>query len=382
MKKAIYAFSGDPITYGHIDIIERAASNFDKLIVAIGSNPDKHYMFSLSKRTELAKNALKLIKNVEVVSFEGLLVDYAYENNLPVIIRGVRNSADFDYERMLHQVGDSQKLGIDTLVLFSDPSLSHVSSSVVKAVVKEQGFIHEYVPPEVKQLLEAEVNKQFIVGITGAIGCGKSYVSDLIVSMGDPGYCHNIDLDAIGHHILEDLTEPRYRNIRKNLIKEFGPDIAVKNGRINRKALGQKVFGNPLHLATLNNLMLTPILVRLKRELYGKKGLVLLNGALIAEAGMLKLCNNKVVLVTCDKDTQRNRLIDRGLSTAQISHRITSQYSAEEKKVQITRSIDKDGYGTLWEIDNSGPGAAETQKSPLKEALHSFLKETRWLRAI
>ena len=88
MRKAIYAFSGDPITYGHVDIIKRTADCFDEVLVGIGSNPDKKYMFTLEERTELAKKALRKVNNAYVRSFQGLLVDYAYEQNVSTIVKG------------------------------------------------------------------------------------------------------------------------------------------------------------------------------------------------------------------------------------------------------------------------------------------------------
>lgn len=124
MKRAIYAFSGDPITYGHINIIKRAANFFDEVVAGIGVNPSKSYMFTLEERTEMAQNALEGLRNVKVTSFEGLLVDYAYEQAIPVIIKGVRNAADFDYERALKEIGDSQRAGIETHILFAKPELA------------------------------------------------------------------------------------------------------------------------------------------------------------------------------------------------------------------------------------------------------------------
>src|SRR6476659_3693204 len=123
MRKAIYAFSGDPITFGHLDIIERAAKVFDELVVAIGVNPAKKYLFTLEERTALAKKATCHIPNIKVVYFKGLLVDYAYENNIQTIIRGLRNSEDFNFELMFHQVGESQKVNIDTFFIPSRQEL-------------------------------------------------------------------------------------------------------------------------------------------------------------------------------------------------------------------------------------------------------------------
>jgi pantetheine-phosphate adenylyltransferase/dephospho-CoA kinase len=355
MNKAIYAFSGDPITFGHIDIIKRASDCFDEVIVGIGSNPDKKYMFSLEERTEMARRSLKKIPNVKVQAINGLLVDYAYEQNISTIVKGVRDITDFGYENILHQVGESQKLGIDTFILFAKPELAHVSSGVVKAIQKEHGLIHDYVTLYVKQSLELTISRQFIIGVTGEIGVGKSYVSDLIVStankMGIP--CHNIDLDRIGHQILEELKEPRYQQIRNDLINKFGKTIGLPNGMINRKALGQIVFTNSKKLQDLNQIMLKPILVRLKREFVDKKGIIILNGALLAEAGMLHLCNNNIILLSCQKNIQQERLKNRGLNKSQLLRRVKSQYSFEQKKKIIDGQIAAEMNGKLWTVDSS-----------------------------
>jgi pantetheine-phosphate adenylyltransferase len=122
--KALYAFSGDPITYGHIDIIKRASKIFDEVIVEIGENPDKKYMFDIDTRLTLTKKVLETISNVTVIKFSGLLVDYAYEYKIPVIIRGIRNSADYDYENNLFQAGKSLGLGIETFTMFASPEYS------------------------------------------------------------------------------------------------------------------------------------------------------------------------------------------------------------------------------------------------------------------
>ena len=96
MTRALYALSGDPITHGHLDIITRAAKAFDQLIVAIGVNRLKNYLFTLEEREEMARRSLVNLKNVKVMSFTGLLVDFAYENNVDVIVKGVRTNQDFE----------------------------------------------------------------------------------------------------------------------------------------------------------------------------------------------------------------------------------------------------------------------------------------------
>ncbi len=352
----MYAFSGDPITYGHIDIIERTSKVFDNLIVGIGVNPEKKYMFDLEERTEMAKRSLAKFKNVDVISFRGLLVDYAYENGVGVIVKGVRNAADFDYENILHQVGESQNLGIDTHILFANPNLAHISSSVVKAIQKDQGSIQKYVPLYVKQCLEERISKQHIIGVTGEIGSGKSYVSEKFVELGNKKglKVHNIELDNIGHQILGELKQPAYNDVRKKIANMFGQQVRKSDGTINRKELGEVVFKNFYELDKLNKIMEKPLLVRLRRELYGKKGLMLLNAALIAEVDMSYLCNNNAVLVYADKKVQESRLRLRGLNSNQIQRRLKSQFDLQGKRDKLEESIKKDNHGEIWVVDNSG----------------------------
>ncbi len=363
MAKAIYAFSGDPIHYGHIDIIKRAGRIFDEVIVGIGENPDKKYMFGLEERMKMAEKSLEGVHNARVTSFKGLLVDYAYEQNIPAIIKAIRNNSDTEYEKMLHQAGESQKLNIDTFLLFARPELSHISSSAVKAVQKEHGMIHEYVPLHVKQALESCMSGQYIIGITGEIGAGKSYISQKFLKIGKAREIkvHNIEIDQIGHQILEELREPIYQKTRKEIIRRFGKAVELGNGYINRKALGEIVFNNPEKLKELNRIMEKPIEVRLKRELYGKKGIILLNAALIAESEMAYLCNNNVVLVTADKKSQQRRLRERGLNQKQIERRLKSQYNSKEKREKLEKIIKKDNHGKIWVMNNSD-GLNESKK--------------------
>ncbi|MCK5629216.1 MAG: pantetheine-phosphate adenylyltransferase [Nanoarchaeota archaeon] len=374
MKKAIYAFSGDPITYGHIDVIQRVSRVFDDMIVGIGINPDKKYMFNLEERTEMAKKALVNIPNTRVSPFHGLLVDYAYESGVDVIVKGVRNSADFDYENMLHQVGESQKLGLDTHILFAKPELAHISSSVVKAIQKEQGLIHDYVPLHVKQALEERMSSQYILGVTGEPAAEKSYICQRLTELGKAANLevHNIELDHIGHQILKGLKEPKYAEVRSDIISSFGRDISKEDGSIDRKALGNIVFNDPQALTKLNEIMYTPLLVRLRRELYGKKGLILLNAALIAESDMSYLCNNNVLLIHADNDTQQERLLTRGLSEEQINRRLASQYNFKEKQANLLARIKKDNHGNIWTFDNSNNSEPEELENILDQVLDYF----------
>ena len=374
MTKAIYAFSGDPITFGHIDIIKRAAQVFDQLVVAIGVNPDKNYLFSLEERTKLAQEALAGMPAVEVTSFTGLLVDFAYEINADVIIKGVRNPTDFEYETNLFRMGDSQELGIDSFILIAKPELAHVSSSAVKQIQAEQGFIEDYVPLNVKQALEAKINNQYIIAVTGEIGSGKSYVSEQFAALGkEQGIeVHNIELDSLTHQIYQDLPQPKYKQIRNTIADTFGSQVQNPDGSINRKKLGEIVFNDYQQLQQLNQILHKPHLVRIKRELYGKQGLIILTAALIVEANMASLANNHVCLVTADKETQKQRLKQRKLTEDQIQRRLNSQYTFQEKKKKLSDSIQQAGFGQIWQVDNSGQGNREAIKNTFNDILSRF----------
>lgn len=352
MSKAIYAFSGDPITYGHIDIVERAAKVFSEVMVAIGIAPEKTYTFSLVEREKMAKISLAHLKNVKVTSFEGLLVDFAYEQNVPVVVRGVRNAADFNYEEMLHQVGKTQKLGIDTHILFADPNLSYISSSAVKAIYKNNyGDIHEMVPLSVKQRIEKKLSNQFFIGVTGEIASGKSTFCDMLTK--EYNNFHNIDLDIIAHDILSDRPEPAYVMVRGRIRDVFGIGVVNDDLTINRKTLGDIVFRDKSRLTILNEMLQTPILLRYRREIAGKTGIILVNGALLTEANLLYLCNNNVVLTEVDPPEQHKRLMARGLSDKQADVRLGCQYDATGKAKAIEKAIESYSHGHLLRFDTT-----------------------------
>ncbi len=365
MKSAIYAFSGDPITYGHLDIIERAAKIFDRLVVAIGVNPAKSYLFSLEERTQMAKKSLLFLKNVEVMSFTGMLVDFAYENNIDVIVKGVRSSKDFEYEMSLHSLGESQQLGIDTFILFAKPSLAHISSSAVKDIQREQGLIQDYVPAYVKQCVEAKISGQYLVGLTGEIGSGKSYVGEKMLELARKKglEAYNIELDHLSWQIQEDLQEEKYALVRKQITDLFGAEVAKADGSINRKVLGEIVFADQEKLKKLNEIMATPILVRLRRELKDKKGLIFLNAALLVEASMSQLVNYNMLLLSVSEKVQQERLLGRGLNQEQIQRRLQSQYNFLNKKKHLEDDIAKYGQGKLWILENDSAKEQDIQKT-------------------
>jgi pantetheine-phosphate adenylyltransferase/dephospho-CoA kinase len=361
MTKVLIPGSFDLIHNGHLDIIKRTAELFDgDLIVGMGKNLDKKTTFSVNERMEIIRKSLsaypELSSRVNVVSFDGLAVDYAYEHMINAIAKGIRDDKDFDYERMLYDIGESQKLGIETILFFSKKEFSNISSSSIKALQKEQGLVHDSIPLYVKQCLEARLSGQHIMNLTGSIGVGKSRVSSKLEEIGKqhgiPVY--HIELDHIPHHMYDGTyKEPIYAETRKKIIETFGKDLEMPDETINRKKLGEIVFNDPQKLEKLNEIVNKPMMVKLRREMYGKKGLILVNAALTAELNMAYLSNNNVVLVTTDRQSQERRLKERNFTEEQVKRRLDSQYTTERKKEMINRAISEQKQGRLWEIDNS-----------------------------
>ena len=149
MRVAIYPGSFDPVTNGHLDIITRGSKVFDKLIVGVLVNIDKVGLFSIEERVELIKRVTKHLDNVEVVSFNGLLVDLAKRNNARVILKGLRAVSDFEYEFQMALMNSQLDSDVETLFMTTSAANSFLSSSSVKQVAKFGGKINGLVPDEI-----------------------------------------------------------------------------------------------------------------------------------------------------------------------------------------------------------------------------------------
>jgi pantetheine-phosphate adenylyltransferase len=354
MKAAIYSGSFDPVTNGHLDIIKRAASMYDKLHVVVGSNPAKKYLLSLWVRVNLIRQLTKDLPNVVVVGLGNkLLVDYAYENNLKFIIKGVRNNQDFDYERNMHEVNVTQQRGIETQILISRPELSHISSSAVKELSKHHGIVHQYAPMIVKETLEFAHN-QIIIGLTGTIASGKSTLMKDI-KMNFFSNVFHVDLDVLAHELLMTDTTPLAQSLRDEVRARFKLKYFMPQDPIDRKELGDKVFGKPEELGALNAMYREPLLYKVRQAMQkaGDARYIVLDGALLAEAGLLFLCNNNVLITNAKSEEIYKRLHARGLTPEQCERRVKSQYSYEQKLKIINDRIAKDDCGYVSSINTN-----------------------------
>ncbi|HSU03250.1 MAG TPA: pantetheine-phosphate adenylyltransferase [Nocardioides sp.] len=152
MRRAVCPGSFDPVTNGHVDVINRAAGLYDELVVAVLVNPGKAGLFSVDERMELLRESVADLTNVTVDSFEGLLVDYCRSKDIPVIVKGLRAVSDFEYELQMAQM-NRELAGIETLFVPTAPQVGHLSSSLVKQIATFRGDVSRLVPKVVNDRL-------------------------------------------------------------------------------------------------------------------------------------------------------------------------------------------------------------------------------------
>ena len=147
MHSAICPGSFDPITYGHLDIINRASALYDEVVVAVLVNQTKASLFTVEERMEMIRDVTRDFPNVRVDSWSGLLVEYCKAHGIPAIVKGLRAVSDFDYELQMAQM-NHQLAGIETVFISTSPQYSFLSSSLVKEIAKYGGDVSAYVPPQ------------------------------------------------------------------------------------------------------------------------------------------------------------------------------------------------------------------------------------------
>jgi pantetheine-phosphate adenylyltransferase len=158
-KIAVYPGSFDPITFGHLDIINRGLRIFDEVIIAVAGNSTKNALFTIDERIDLINKVLGSNDRAKVDTFDGLLVDYVLSQQATVIIRGLRAVSDFEYEFQIAQMNRSISLEVETLFMMTSVPYSYLSSSIVKEVSSLDGPVDGLVPPVVRKALDAKYNR-------------------------------------------------------------------------------------------------------------------------------------------------------------------------------------------------------------------------------
>ncbi|WP_318456230.1 pantetheine-phosphate adenylyltransferase [Photobacterium leiognathi] len=155
--RVIYPGTFDPITNGHLDLIERAAAMFDTVIVGVAYNPTKKPLFDLDERVALAQSVTQHLPNVEIVGFSGLLVDFAKEHNANILVRGLRAVSDFEYEFQLANMNRRLMPELETVFLTPAEENSFISSTIVKEVALHKGDVSQFVPNQISLALNKKL---------------------------------------------------------------------------------------------------------------------------------------------------------------------------------------------------------------------------------
>jgi pantetheine-phosphate adenylyltransferase len=159
MKIAIFPGSFDPITNGHVDLLERALPLFDRIYVAVGVNSSKQSLFPIEKRLEWLHAVFAGKKEVVIETFEGLTANYANEKEAGYLIRGLRNASDFDYEKTISQLNHIIGKNLETLFFISRPEFSHISSTIVREIIRGKGDVTPFIPEMIaKEIFESYHN--------------------------------------------------------------------------------------------------------------------------------------------------------------------------------------------------------------------------------
>lgn len=147
MKKiAVFAGSMDPITLGHLNVIERAAALFDEVIIGIGTNSTKQYLFSLTKRTNWCEEATSHLRNVRVATYDGLTIEFCKQMGAQFLVRGIRNGGDFEYERSIAHMNQALSQEVETVLLFTDPQYAFIHSTIIREIIRNKGNVSSFLP--------------------------------------------------------------------------------------------------------------------------------------------------------------------------------------------------------------------------------------------
>lgn len=393
--KAAYIGSFDPITNGHIDIIKRAVKMYSTVVIAIGENPAKKCMFTLEERLQFINNALKDNNispySVEVTSFTGLAADFMYLNGISVSIRGVRNSADIEYENNMNLINKQICPQLETIFIPCSPEYETVSSSSVKMLVEALVDVSAMVPYEVKMHLEAKILKLCFIGVIGRSGTGKTIIS---AQQGE-----RIDFDEIVRSIwnkrskFSSIVEDEYKTLFDRVASKLvGYDVFEPSGdpsvgmvlnkermrmilsdpednRIVREALRPAIdYLYRKELRAIIDYYKSPAYPKSPSQEWWKLDMTLnnrcfpdipdsirntslpcfLDAPMLVQYGGLSRVNNNVIIVDAHYDTCVKRLMKRdGLSEEVIRARLDSQMSAVSLMAEVLNEMNAHAFGSI-----------------------------------
>lgn len=360
MIRGLLPLSADPVHFGHINIIQRAAAQCDELVVAVLNSDEKqgHYTFSLPDRLRLVERAIQqaqVMGSVRVLAHEGLLVDLFLKEGCQKVFRGIRDQKDQEYEghqMRLHNVilpGFTDKV----VYLPAESTFRHISSSAIKALVGHHADVSSMCPLFVKSKLERTLQDIYLLGVTGGMGVGKSWVCIQLVaelvSVGVP-VCH-INIDALLRQLYAEAS-PGARLVREGIKALTGATITVKNGVADLTDLKVAIAaGQSEHTLRALHTLTEPHVYRLLREaMAGEDGLILIEWARLVEDGMTRLVNNDAIIVT--SPNQAAQIQGRGTDPALAQTLMANQMTTEERIKGLRDRYNRDDCGSVIVYDN------------------------------
>jgi len=159
VRRAIYPGSFDPVTNGHLDVIERGRKLFDEVIVAVAYNEEKNALFSLDERLQLLEQSIGTVDNVRIAQFDGLLVDFAIAQNANAVIRGLRAVSDFEFEFQMALMNRKLETAVETIFLMPKEEYTYLSSRIIKEIARLAGDVSSFVPPAVVKALKRKFSQ-------------------------------------------------------------------------------------------------------------------------------------------------------------------------------------------------------------------------------
>ncbi len=355
----IFALSADPVTLGHLHLVEKALRVFGRLKVVVTSNSQKRYEFSLEERLAMCRKSFRGFPNVEIDSSDGLLADYAFRHGHIIFLRGIRTAADMDFEGVLEAGHRSQVAGIETVYLRPEPAFQHISSSLTKVLLREMGDLRSYVGLDVKEALEEKILGQYRICVTGPIASGKSFVVNKLVSrLQSLGHAaEEIDMDRITGEVYASKLDGYLSGFRGNLVEYFGAESLRPDGEVNKDFIRDQVAAGDSKKAVeaLGNIIRQPLETELRKKLLGKKGILFLAAAVAGERDWIWHTNNHVLLLDAPETVREKRLCEREkISADEAKKRIRFSGTAEEKKRAVQTIQQRDGHGRLISFANDG----------------------------
>lgn len=390
--KGFLPLSGDPVTYGHLDLISRASKLCETLVLLVLSSDSKQdrYLFAQSERMAMLSRLLEETPpsgNTQVRSYAGplplALLREGYEADISrfAIFRGVRNAADRELDEASMLEHSLILPGLDSTVVYlqASPDYLGLSSTLVKSMVYHGLDVSRLVPRFVKRMLEERLCQQYRLGFTGQIASGKSYVaaqlSDCLRSVyGIEVSC--VRLDDLEKRFLEE-DSPSAEIVRSLLGRLLGPEVLDPDGsKIDSHKVAERIFDSsfPEDNRRLIHEAMAPQIARLLAEsLSGKRGLVLIEWALLAENGLTHLTNDNVVLVHSPSREEFCQM--RGLAPAKVSVIDRNQWSYQVKFALLRQKAEEHG-GVLVRFENTfenSPEFSELQRASVSQLAEAVL---------